>query len=532
MNQTLESKIIKWLRLLKIRVSSGYLKNQLQSHSDFPSLLSITDTLDELNIDNAALEVNQEKWKDIPTPFLIITRDMGGTFELVKNKSLYLNSNIDFFKRWTGLIILADKPDDWKHLENEKWLAKEKKSRQTVLTSILSVITISVLSLVNNFSWTLTGLLTTTLTGFSIAVLISQHELGINNELIEQLCNAGKHTDCDAVMHSKGSRLSKWMNWADVGIIYFASYSLVLITLLYTANTSSISILAILSCAAVPFTLFSLYYQWQVVKKWCPLCLLTIGVLLMQFLLLFPVSFSLATNTRPNFISFNTIFFTAFTFIALATAWLLIIKPALKTNIESKDKNFFLLRFKNDPDVFDAVLKRQRKVDTTPFENDLQLGNAYASVQILVGSNLYCTPCAKTHEVLHELINDNNIGLTIRLWHKADNKEDKRTEAGSYLLKLMDGKGPEYKKQVLHDWYVLMNLDKFQQKYTLQREANIQQQLEEHEQWNKEARIENTPTIFINGYELPKQYKATDLKHVIKRLEVSEIKIENNYALA
>ena len=523
-----EQTVGRWLSGMGIQISPALLKEKLQSHTEYPSLLSITDTLDELGIDNAALQIDKERLQEVPLPFLA---HYGNEFLVITDIQTQVRGKPEFEKNWNGTALLAEKPDNWRNEENEKALAKENKRRQINLVSILAFAVLGGFSLYFGHSWQGAGLLLTGITGFAVAILIVQHELGISNELTEQLCAAGKNTDCDAVLHSKGSHLSKWLNWADAGIIYFSSYLLLLVTLLYTGNTDGIFLPAVLSCAAVPFTLFSLYYQWRVVKKWCTLCLLTVAILWVQFALMLPAILTLWNSDFLNIISVNNLLLAAFIFAGFSAAWILALKPELKRNSELEKTNFSLLRFKNNPEIFETLLKRQRKVDTTPFENDLQLGNAHASVQILVASNLYCTPCAKTHEVLHELINDNNINLTLRLSLKADNKEDKRTEAISYLLKLIDGKGPDYKKQVLHDWYFLMDMKKFGEKYPLQNEANIQQQMEEHEQWNNEARIEYTPTIFINGYELPKQYKTTDLKHFLRGLEVPEIKIENKYAL-
>src|SRR5579885_2504046 len=51
MNQHPEHLVYRWLRLMKIPVSKMFLKQQLLSRPDYPSLVSITNTLDELNIE-------------------------------------------------------------------------------------------------------------------------------------------------------------------------------------------------------------------------------------------------------------------------------------------------------------------------------------------------------------------------------------------------------------------------------------------------------------------------------------------------
>lgn len=190
----------------------------------------------------------------------------------------------------------------------------------------------------------------------------------------------------------------------------------------------------------------------------------------------------------------------------------------MQNNKELTDRNFSLLRFKNNPDTFKALLQQQRRVDVTPFDDDLQLGNPEAGVQIMVACNPYCGPCARAHEALHKLAEKENIGLTVRFAIKTEHKEDKRLQAVKYILRLLYNATIEYKRRVLHDWYHLMDLEKFREKYPLSENRNLEEVLRLHEQWADESEIKGTPTIFINGYEKPKQYRADDFKFILRSI--------------
>jgi uncharacterized membrane protein len=387
MSRHFDHLVYRWLCLMKIPVSGNFLKQQMMVNPDYPSLLSITDTLDELGIENAALVVDKEKLNEIPLPFLAHTNIKGGEFILVTNLKKLFKDFPDFEKQWNGVVVAAEKPEQWNNKENVKWLTKEKRQKQFLWLTVVSIILVSALSLWNQFSWQYFGLLIASLTGLGVAVLIVQHELGISNEFTEQLCAAGKNTDCDAVIQSKGSKFLKVFNWADAGIIYFSSVFFVLTVSFFTgAGQPFTNILSLLAACALPFTFFSIYYQWRVIKKWCPLCLATVALLWAQFFLLLPdiLQFSLKS------ILANEALFTAFSFVVAAVLWLELIKPSLQKNKELTDKNFSLLRFKNNPDIFKALLQQQRKADITPYENDLQLGNPDAPLQIMVACNPYC----------------------------------------------------------------------------------------------------------------------------------------------
>lgn len=509
MNAKLSQPVFKWLYHSGIKVSHTYLDHQLQSHPDYPSLASITDTLDELGIENMSLVVDKEKLDELPVPFLAHSPLNGGGFMVVNNIEEQIRQDKEFEKNWDGIVVLAEKPTGWHHTENENALTKDKTIRQQTIFGIAAIGLLAAFFLFNHFSFSLAGLLFASIAGLSIAILIIQQKLGISNEIIEQLCSASKETDCNAVINSKGSKLGIWMNWADAGIIYFTSFLLLLII------SAASSLLFLLASAAIPFIFFSVYYQWRVVKKWCILCLLTVVVLVMQFALLMPVALSLAKGGLEGFPG-DTLFFAAFVFTTIAAAWLLVIKPALQKNKELIDKNYSLLRFKNNPDVFNALLQQQRRVDTTPFENDLQLGNPDAPLQIIVACNPYCGPCAKTHETLNELVEKNDIGLTIRFSLKAENKEDKKTQTVEYLLQLLTDETNVYKRKVMHDWYENMGMKTFRLQYPLQNKKNVDVLLRLQDRWSDKVKIAFTPTIFINGYELPKQYRANDIKNLIR----------------
>lgn len=45
---------------------------QFQSHSNYPSALALSDTLNFLGIENSAYELEKEYWNEIPTDFITL----------------------------------------------------------------------------------------------------------------------------------------------------------------------------------------------------------------------------------------------------------------------------------------------------------------------------------------------------------------------------------------------------------------------------------------------------------------------------
>ena len=63
-------------------------------------------------------------------------------------------------------------------------------------------------------------------------------------------------------------------------------------------------------------------------------------------------------------------------------------------------------------------------------------------------------------------------------------------------------------KVLKDDYFREMNLDI----ETPQVEAEFQR----HETWRKESRIRGTPTVLVNGYQLPERYKIEDIENLIE----------------
>ncbi len=526
MNQNLSTLICDWLRQSKIPVSNSYLKEQLLSHPDYPTLLSITDTLDDLNIENCAIEIKKEQLPEIPVPFMAHLKSNGGEFVIVNNRNDLDKQFSKFFERWSGVVVLAEKPVDWQHLENNHSLQTEKQKRFLVAASTSVLATFIIASSLLTWQWQQTSLLFIAAAGIFISWLIVSKDLGIENKIGDEVC--GKQDDCSSIIKSKGAKLPLGISWSDVGITWFSFLLLSLLIDSFEKTSSGFYVLiCLLATCGLPFTVFSVYYQWRV-KKWCRLCLITISLLWLQFLTLIP-QWQQITSWKFNW---NNLILSGLILFFIASAWLAV-KLLLKANKKLESESFAHLRFKNSPEIFTALLQKQREVDTTPFENDLQLGNPHAALQIMVACNPYCAPCAKAHKVLHELVEKNDIGLTVRFAVKTENKEDERLKAAEYIFQLLSNKSIDYKRKVLLDWYEQMNLEEFKKQHPLLTDMNIETQLKQQEEWSNDSKISFTPTIFINGYELPKQYKVDDLRRFIKNTVIKEkITIENNYATA
>jgi hypothetical protein len=116
--------------------------------------------------------------------------------------------------------------------------------------------------------------------GLAVSVMLFAKEAGAQIKLTESICTrGGESTSCGAVMGSKGGKLFGIISWSEVGVIYFATTLIYVLTMGY--GRSGI-IVGILSIIPLPYIFYSLWYQWRVVHKWCLLCLVVQGVFILQ----------------------------------------------------------------------------------------------------------------------------------------------------------------------------------------------------------------------------------------------------------
>jgi uncharacterized membrane protein len=370
--------------------------------------------------------------------------------------------------------------------------------------------------------WIVMALLPVACAGVFISWLIVLQELGIDNKIAFLVC--ANTSDCKSVIQSKAARLPFGTGWSDIGMIWFAFLLIVLALSSFAGNTiQTENILSLCATASLPFTFFSLYYQWKIIKKWCRFCLIIVVLLWIQFASLFHV----LSRQSWQYITPKDILFTGIILSTTASVWIQM-RKLIQDNRMLEKESIEASRFKRNSTVFAALLAKQRSVDITPWQGDLQLGNPAAALQFLVVCSPYCIPCATTHQKLHTLLDryGQQIGLTVRFAIATGENEDQKKQAIQYILQHIEeataGRNDSariiYTREVLHQWFTLMDYNKFSARYPLKANNNHDYRLHLYERWAMKSAITFTPTIFMNGFELPQAYTAEDLPELINEL--------------
>lgn len=120
---------------------------------------------------------------------------------------------------------------------------------------------------------------------------------------------------------------------------------------------------------------------------------------------------------------------------------------------------------------------------------------------------------------MEEIIKHNkNINLKI-IFTTINNENDKPAAAIVKHLLAIASKGDIVQtQQALDDWYLAekRNYEVFKIKYPIYSSHDEQKfKLDTMRKWCNEAEITFTPTIFINGKQLPETYNINELKNIL-----------------
>jgi hypothetical protein len=501
----------------------------MKSHPNYPSLISFTDTLDELGLAYSAVIAEKDRYTELQYPLLAYCSiDHVEDFVLVPSSNSFADEGKSLLNSWSGHAVIVAENQIIIHKEHDDYVRSEANSNRGMLffSSCLGIILFSLL--LYNLKVKTVVLFLESLCGVFICSLIILQAMGKENVLTEQFCSSKGRHGCNKVLQSKANRFSRFFGLGDVGLMYFSGLAFYLsLSSLFLKQTYVQSLLLIPASISVLFTVFSLFYQWKIIKSWCRLCLFIVFIIWIQ-------SITLIINRPLELsISIDNVLIFVFLFLIPALIWI-IVKPIVIKVDELDRVRIDLAKWKRRPDLFLASLKNQRRVNVTPWENEIILGNPNAPINITVAANLFCWPCSRAHDVLEELLvkNPDLVVLNLRFIVNPNEENESRSIALEYLLETLFSLSELQKRDAILKWFELMDLEKFKNIYPLKDGImDWYSVINNHYQWAVNCKINLTPTIFLNGYQLPSHYLVDDLKLLVPQfIEVFESNLESKRA--
>lgn len=520
---------IQLLKLFNIAVTRSTIIDTIEGHPDHPSLVSISDSLKRWKVNNMALQVNKDKLDALPVPFLAHVKEGRDSFEVVTQVDAFqvryqsadgkirLKEKERFMEEWSGVVLLIEPGAEsgekhFKHRHRSEML-KHIRLPFIFLSSLLLYFFFVILNFRQSDQLYFLSplLLLTKLAGTIVSGLLLWYEVDKSNTSLKKICK-GKNTNCDAVLGSKQAKLFNWIGWSEIGFFYFAGGFLFLFFSpgdLY----SSFAFLSLMSLLALPYTFFSVYYQWKIVKKWCRLCLIVQGILVSEFLI---------TYFAYRIFNFYP-FFNLSNFLSLLLAfgipvffWSFTKTYLVKGRLFDDYKNT-LSRIKHNPDIFNALLPKQKPVINATNNVGILLGNPLADNTVIKVSNPFCPACGQAHFFLNELLENNpNVKVQVIFTIK-DDGDNPKSMLIKHFMALYAKKSIDIIK-VLDYWYRLdrKNYTALAKQYPVDEESlRNGDKLTAMSNWCEQNTISFTPTFFLNGFQLPEIYGADDIAYFL-----------------
>ena len=486
------------IKELDIKVSKQTAEDVLTANPDYPSLASISESLSDWRVESFPVRLEEEDLSEVTFPAIAYLRptkkDNEVTIETPRfvmvseisdNQATYLDPDegwksikrAEFLAQWTGVMLLVEKkPESGEQNYQEARLIERLNSYKlpsllTVSTLLLTGLIITGILMQGSITQWL-PLLLAKIAGVGVSILLLIQLIDKENTVVSKVCQLGLDkrnasgkpaSDCgNGLLNSKAATLFGWLSMSEVGAFYFMGGVLsIAIGIFSDALSSVLYLLIVFNLLALPYTVFSIYYQKKH-QQWCNLCLAVQAIFWLEFIA--GVSIWTASLAPFNFYALTIV---AWSFALPVLAW-----SVLKTGL-GRDKEIIELRkqlnlYRRNPAIIKELINNGKKTYMGEIPQEIVLGNPNASFTITLFSNPFCGPCKNAHQQIDELLED--FGDGVRIAYRFSYTEDPGVESGlsvkqrvnnlkDYYDKAADERKTEIKKiygETTDDWYQTM----------------------------------------------------------------------------
>jgi len=498
-------------------------KDLFLSHPNYPSLFAITDSLDLLSVENAAVRVSKEQIENLPSNFLAYFKDELTLVERAKEfvridtskKAGQKISYDNFLLDWNGVIV-AIEPNNVVARENFKNEYKDAKYFAPLL------ILFGFSFFYNSYNVFSLVFLIASILGLIVSVFIVQEKLGFVTNIISKFCNLTTNTSCSSVINFGGDN-NKWISFSDLPLIFFGSSFL---SILLQPLESAVFV-GFLSLLAIPVIVTSIWIQKFEIQKWCVMCLMVSFLVFAQSVIwfasdLFTLSFSIAS-----------IFPFLFSLILITSIWL-VVKPVVKNILNSDNNVKELKKFKRNYSLLNFLSKKIPYAAGLEDLRGLHFGNRSAAIKLTIVLSPSCGHCHKTFQEAFDLVLrfPDKIFLNILFNVNPENVENPYKIVVERLLTI-NRATPGKIVEAISDWHIKkLGLKKWLKKWhTEPVSMMINQEIQKQYEWCSKNNFNYTPVKIVNEKLFPNEYELQELKYFLTDfVEEKEVEVFDKIA--
>ena len=510
---------ISLLELLRVRHTHLFSNQFFNEHPHKYNLFGLSSMLSEYGVENAGLKlIDKNNIRLIETPFIAHINDDFVIIEKIledeiqftqRDKSIKIPIE-EFNKIWTGIVLIAERNKDSIEPEYNKHFKIQILKYLQKISILLILFFLLFISFIQNKSYFDVGLILLLLInsiGVYIGYLLVLKQLNIQSTYSDRLCSLFKHSDCNNILESNAAKLFGVFSWSEIGLSYFVTNIFVICLL-----PSYIPYLALINVFCLPYSFWSIWYQKFKARQWCPLSLIVIILLWGLFVINLSFRFLLVST-----LSMSELSITGLSYLLFILCTNLVLSILMKS-LQVENINYEINNIKADEDVFKSLLKKQPYYVVTRETSSILLGNLNSKFLITIFTNPHCNPCARMHKRVNDLLNKNE-NLCVQYIFSSFHKE--LDISNQFLIGVYRQKNDEF-KTIYNEWFEKGKYDKetiFQKHPVKIEEPNIANEFARHEQWKEKSGLRATPTILVNGYKLPENFKIEDL-HFFSDIEI------------
>ena len=505
------------LHNLGINHTAGYVKNLVKTQPYGDSLYAISFILGKYNIDTNGVRIaNKDSSLQYACPFICHIKQQWIYVCKIKDETVYYYSDsstkrhanipiVTFVSMWDGTALLIEKTKYSEEPDLNKHKSYERNNKIRTILIVLSIIGISLASLLHSplkHSYILYIQLVINFIGVYICTLLLQTQINIQGKTATKICGLIKGSHCGNLIKSDNHKILGFISLGEIGYGYFVANVICLLLI-----PSSIFWLAIFSICALPFTLWSVWYQKFKAKEWCALCLVTLAIIWIQA----------STFLIGEFFRIPATLFPGIITLALYT--LIICMTNIMMERFSDRQNIEQLRaekevLKSDPHIIQTFTSKNPVMEITDDNcSALVFGNVDAKNTLTIFSNPYCNPCAHTHSKINGYLNSN---LNIRYVLSAFSES--LAVINKYIIASYIQLGADATWELLTEWFATGKSqgETFFEKFNLDIQTpEVNTEFEKHNAWIIKNMPKGTPTDYINGKEITWPYTPEDYQYLI-----------------
>ena len=557
--EILEKTVLALLKKNRLFVDPDRFGKELNSHPDYPALNAVTDTLQLFGIESAVVHVSSDDLEKNGVPALVHLPARRNPLVLLEEVDCNRVVVYDYHTRerlvytprtfrsvWNGIALYtaaAEEPDGLISFGKNILFFGKKEDRlpageiEKNLASVRGLFSFFRTKYGAGCRWLAVVLLLSAglflfyrqtrpldavyyawlaLKGLGLAVCIAlvRHELDLSGAALDKLCSLAPSFSCSAVLHSKAAKLFEAIRLADLGMVYFAGGILLLMQAAWNPDASGfIPILACLALLSVAYVFFSLLYQQLVVKKWCPLCLSVLLVLLAEA----GIAASLFRSSAYQLSSLTSWLWCGWVFLAVAGAWYGLYR-LVESRVRLGKKETDYLRLIKNRRVRQALLQTDPAVDTGSLP--LQTGAASAAevpVTVTAVLSLFCAPCGQVCRSLLELPRD-LAAVDFCLIPPTDRETDSSYQLTGYFYGIYLERGETVFRRALSMWLYRTDAALLRRRFPLLPEA-VSEGLawaKKQKAWTVRQQVVATPAVWIGRKKLPDFVQADDMLYFVQ----------------